>query len=354
MKKSLIALAVLGSFAGAASAANTVTLWGKIDTAYEAGKTKSTDAMGVTTSTTGKLKMSDAGESRIGIKVKEDLGNGLSAFVRLEGALTSDVGSGAVDFHRESVIGLSTNFGDVYFGRSLTPMDKVSIGVGNRSGDMGSSYAGISRFSNAAFYAYDKNGVSVYAAMSTKGGQFDTNLTENAAGSKAAYSLAAKYAGQVSNVGYTVAAAYQATNDKLTAYGVKNAWLVNTTMTFNPVTVGLSYSQNKNFVTTATESLKGVKYRAYVSADLTSNDNVYLQYTGEKDTLKDSAFASKATLKTTTWGLGYAHSLSKRTAVFADVGRQTAKTKVAVAGLPTVMVSKDRTTSYNIGLRHSF
>ena len=38
MKKSLIALAVLGSFAGAASAANTVTLCGRVDTDTKASK----------------------------------------------------------------------------------------------------------------------------------------------------------------------------------------------------------------------------------------------------------------------------------------------------------------------------
>lgn len=384
MKKSLIALAVLGSFAGAASAANTVTLWGKVDTAYTSGSEKTTFGGNVggvqlqqasTKSKTG-VKMSDADESRIGIKVSEDLGNGLSAFVRLEGAMTSDVGS-SVGFGRETVIGLKGNFGSVYFGRSTAPMDAVTIGAGNRAGDMGGTIADNGRWSNTAFYLYENNGLELRAAVSTKGGQFGNNTVsttgvtsgENAKYQKSAVGLSAKYSGKINDrMGYSVAAAYEANGGKkdadvlfapmakLTgvptpAAYVKNNWLVNGTFTYNPVTFGLSYSQHK-YYTIATESMKGYKYRAFLSADVTSNDNVYVQYTGEKDTLKVLS-ATAMTEKTSTWGLGYSHSLSKRTAVFADVGRSTVKDKLYLGGGDYV-TAKTRTTSYNIGMRHSF
>ena len=358
MKKSLIALAVLGSFAGAASAANTVTLWGKVDTAYEAGSTKTTTVMvaggvalpATSTSSTNKVRMSNADESRIGIKVSEDLGSGLSAFVRLEGAMTSDVGS-SVGFGRETVIGLKGNFGSVYFGRSVNPVDKITIGVGNRAGDMGATIKGGARWSNSAFYAYENNGLSAYAAVSTKGGAIGNFPNETGAGQKTAYGVSLKYAGEINNkMGYSVAAGYS----RNAVAGLKSEWLVNGTFSYSPVTTGLSYSQHTDDYTVLgdSDSYKGYKYRAFVAADVTSNDNVYLQYTGEKDTYK-VAGVTTFTKKTSTWGLGYAHSLSKRTAVFADVGRSTVKDKLYLGG-GDYITAKTRTTSYNIGMRHSF
>ncbi len=355
MKKSLIALAVLGSFAGAASAANTVTLWGKVDTAYEAGSTKTTTGgviggvalPATSTSSTNKVRMSNADESRIGIKVSEDLGNGLSAFVRLEGAMTSDVGS-SVGFGRETVIGLKGNFGSVYFGRSVNPVDKITIGVGNRAGDMGETIKGGDRWSNSAFYAYENNGLSAYAAVSTKGGAIGNFPNETGAGQKTAYGVSLKYAGEINNkMGYSVAAGYS----RNAVAGLKSEWLVNGTFSYSPVTTGLSYSQHTDYSAPG-NSDKGYKYRAFVAADVTSNDNVYLQYTGEKDTHK-VAGVTAMTEKTSTWGLGYAHSLSKRTAVFADVGRSTVKDKLYLGG-GDYTTAKTRTTSYNIGMRHSF
>ncbi len=361
MKKSLIALAVLGSFAGAASAANTVTLWGKVDTAYEAGSKKTTTGgviggvalPATSTSSTDKVRMSDKGESRIGIKVSEDLGNGLSAFVRLEGAMTSDNGSGSVGFGRETVIGLKGNFGSVYFGRSQNPVDLITIGVGNRAGDMGATIKGDARWSNSAFYAYENNGLSAYAAVSTKGGAESNYVAvpvsgEQAPGTKTSYALSVKYAGEINNkMGYSVAAGYS----RNAVVGLKSEWLVNGTFSYSPVTTGLSYSQHTDYSAPG-NSDKGYKYRGFVAADVTSNDNVYLQYTGEKDTHK-VAGVTAMTEKTSTWGLGYAHSLSKRTAVFADVGRSTVKDKLYLGG-GDYITAKTRTTSYNIGMRHSF
>ena len=366
MKKSLIALAVLGSFAGAASAANTVTLWGKVDTAYQAGKVKTTtggviggvSVPATSTSGSSKVRMSNDPESRIGIKVSEDLGNGLSAFVRLEGAMTSDVGTD-VGFGRESVIGLKGNFGSVYFGRSVNPVDNITIGVGNRMGDMGGTIVGDARWSNSAFYAYENHGLSVYAAVSTKGGAVGNNVPavkipptpesgENAPGTKTSYALSAKYAGEINNkMGYTVAAGYS----RNAVVGLKSEWLVNGTFSYSPVTTGLSYSQHRMYAPAGTSD-KGYKYRAFVAADVTSNDKVYLQYTGGKDT-KKVASVTAATTKTSTWGLGYSHSLSKRTAVFADIGRETTKGTVYLGG-GGYLTRKVRTTGYNIGMRHSF
>src|SRR5574343_1377129 len=72
MKKSLIALAVLGAFAGVASAQSSVTIYGKLN--IEAGK-----AIGSEDKT-----LMDVAGSRLGFKGVEDLGGGLAATFGIE------------------------------------------------------------------------------------------------------------------------------------------------------------------------------------------------------------------------------------------------------------------------------
>lgn len=86
MKKSLLALAVLGAFAGAAQAQSSVTIYGIVDTgiAYSS-KVGYTDANG--NAATGSKFGINSGViqgSRIGFKGVEDLGGGLSAVFNLD------------------------------------------------------------------------------------------------------------------------------------------------------------------------------------------------------------------------------------------------------------------------------
>lgn len=138
MKKSLIAFAVLGAFASAASAQSNVTLYGIVDAAvmYNTNQTA-----------TGGNKMTvDAGQlltSRWGIKGSEDLGGGMKAIFNLEGTLANDTGaagagfggnsftqggSGTSLFDRLSWVGLSGDFGTVTVGRNnILGVDSVGM-----------------------------------------------------------------------------------------------------------------------------------------------------------------------------------------------------------------------------------
>jgi len=133
MKKSLLALAVLGAFAGAAQAQSSVTIYGIVDTgvAYSS-KTVSGVNNGVV-STGSKLLMNSGvvQGSRIGFKGVEDLGGGLSAVFNLEtgftndnGGLQSDTGSTNL-FRRKSVVGLAGGFGSVLLGRQTDFLDDI-------------------------------------------------------------------------------------------------------------------------------------------------------------------------------------------------------------------------------------
>ncbi|MEO6921708.1 MAG: porin [Collimonas sp.] len=137
MKKSLIALAVLGAIAGAAQAQSSVTIYGIVDTGITYTNKVSTANAGTngTSSATGSKFAVNSGiiqGSRLGFKGVEDLGGGLKALFQLEagfsndtGALQSDTGSSTL-FRRKSVVGLGGNFGSVLLGRQTDILDDVS------------------------------------------------------------------------------------------------------------------------------------------------------------------------------------------------------------------------------------
>ena len=96
MKKSLLALAVLGAFAGAAQAQSSVTIYGIVDTGItytsKVGSVAGTPAATATGSRFG-LNSDILQGSRIGFKGVEDLGGGLSAVFNLETGFQNDTGA---------------------------------------------------------------------------------------------------------------------------------------------------------------------------------------------------------------------------------------------------------------------
>ena len=142
MKKSLIALAVLGAIAGAAQAQSSVTIYGILDTGITYANKVSTADGGPNgiLSTNGSKFSVDSGViqgSRLGFKGVEDLGGGLKALFQLEagfrndtGALQSDRGSTNL-FPSKSVVGLSGNFGSVLLGRQTDVLDDLTGAVGH-------------------------------------------------------------------------------------------------------------------------------------------------------------------------------------------------------------------------------
>ncbi|MGS0742241.1 porin [Glaciimonas sp. GG7] len=135
MKKSLIALAVLGAIAGVAQAQSSVTIYGIVDTGVTyTNKTVITPkTLGGATGSKFALNSGIVQGSRLGFKGVEDLGSGLKAVFQLEmgfandtGALQGDTGSTNI-FRRKSVVGLSSDdFGTVLVGRQTDIFDDVS------------------------------------------------------------------------------------------------------------------------------------------------------------------------------------------------------------------------------------
>lgn len=118
MKKSLLALAVLGAFAGAASAQTNVTLYGIADIGVQ-----SYDNDGAAGRTT-RLSSGGQSTSRIGFRGTEELGSGMKANFVLEQGITVDDGGAAAGFQfsRLAYVGLQGGFGSVTLGKQISPL----------------------------------------------------------------------------------------------------------------------------------------------------------------------------------------------------------------------------------------
>jgi len=121
MKKSLLALAVLGAFAGAAQAQSSVSVYGVMDGSYTANQNKSTTTAGVTTTTNQRNTVNGDGAlatSRLGFRGNEDLGGGMSAQFVLEYDLVN--------------IGNGGNGTETYAAQTSTSSNARSEGLGAR------------------------------------------------------------------------------------------------------------------------------------------------------------------------------------------------------------------------------
>ena len=115
MKKSLLALAVLGAFAGVASAQSSVSLYGTVDLSAKYVKNDGS---------TRRLSLSQDGinSSQLGFKGTEDLGGGLKAGFLLLAGMNADTGTTNTKFfNRRSTVSLWGNFGEIRLGRDYTP-----------------------------------------------------------------------------------------------------------------------------------------------------------------------------------------------------------------------------------------
>ena len=121
MKKSLLALAVLGAFAGVASAQSSVTCYGIVDLSVNDIKNGNAH--------TQSMQSNQLNSNRLGFRGIEDLGGGLKAGFWLEAAMSNENGSvgggngipapsnGSSIFNRRSTVSLYSPWGEIRAGR---------------------------------------------------------------------------------------------------------------------------------------------------------------------------------------------------------------------------------------------
>lgn len=351
MKKSLLALAALTAFAGVASAQSSVTLFGIIDV----------NARQVDNGSGGKLKtLSTDGiaSSRLGFRGIEDLGGGLRAGFWLEGAFGADSGCGgtsvgsacpAVTWQRRSTVSLIGNFGEIRLGRDYTPTF-LNVLAYEPWG-----YVGVATIANArsalgsgATTAVRANNMISYFLPTLGGlyGQVSVAAGEGAVGNKYEGARLGYAAGPVNVSG---------------AYG-KTFKSVGFLDDLKQVSFGASF--NLGFLTIA-----GMYEKAdYSTADQKMIEgNIVVPFGASQIKLSIAKFSGTAlngssnTLATTQLGLGYQYDLSKRTALYAQYGRDANKGTPADGSVftstgagPAGIKGGETSTGIEFGIRHAF
>lgn len=333
MKKSLLALAVLGTLAGVASAQSSVTIYGRVDESF-AKPVVSKDKQIADNGT--------AGGSRLGFKGTEDLGNGLSAVFRFEHGFNPDDGTAADTnkfWNRYAMVGLSsTKFGTLSLGRLengawdvITSFDPFGGETGAELRDTGSALR-IKNWDAGAFGA--KNVLDVR--------RLDNAVRYDVAyqGFKASASIAEKSVttsdgGKPVAVGgsYTAGPLYLGAGyEKLSAENGK-MWIVGGTYDFGMAKLYGNYAGGK---TTADVDVKGFLVGA------TAPYGALLFKAGYAQSKVDGAGTYKKA------GLGVDYNLSKRTKLYADYARIAGD-----VGADNGPADKNK-NGYDVGIRHSF
>ena len=368
MKKSLLALAVLGAFAGAASAQSSVTIYGVVDLAVQksnGGNTYSPGAYEIDKAPLTKdawyLQQSTA--SRLGFRGTEDLGGGLSAQFQIEHRFTPDNGNftGAFWAGRSYVQLTSASAGSVYLGREYAPWfwlaaksDPFGLdGVGQFTGmlyllsgghtskvDANGIATGnpASRQSNAIGYKTPNLG-GLTANVAVGLGEADT--TNQPGGRDVSFNV--EYAGGpiYAAVGYDKKNGSNAANDGNSLVNLAVAYdfgVVKPMFYYGRAKTGLnSDGSNKMFLIGATAPIgPGLLKAGYGQLNI--------------DPVGATLIGGRSEVKVKKFSLGYNYNLSKRTNLYADVS--TARDDADISFVDG-LTSKN-TTAYAFGLRHTF
>jgi len=389
MKKSLLALATLGAFAGAAQAQSSVSVYGVMDGSYTSAENESkTTAAGATSKTNSRNTVNGDGAystSRLGFRGTEDLGGGKTAQFVLEYDLIN-IGNGAngtdtavnqtsnTNARTESLgaryswIGIGDKaLGALRIGRQESSMHGAfTNGLAGQANNMqGSIYSSGSSNANvisAAVRPYDVfvDQAITYVAPSMNGLDIRVQYSQNAysAGNTTASSGFAQAGASIR---------YSGIKNLVVAYGFQqdNAVVASTSnskRTVNAITAnydlgvarvfGLgSWHKTSNLATSATprdQTAYEVGVRAPVGKQVEIWGSTFM---GDK---KEST--NGATLTTTTTGpadlsgfqLGTQYNFSKRTTAYAIYGTQKVKGKNQATN------TEISSTGYAIGLRHTF
>ncbi len=337
MKKSLLALAVLGAFAGAASAQSSVTMYGLID--LNLGKDIGSAAK----------RMSQGASSRLGWRGVEDLGGGLKAIFQLENRFrgwngTINGGNGVNGspvtlFQAASWVGLQGGFGTVRIGRWYDAafftgeligdpwgFDTVAANTGVM---MGSAINHLNTNRSVTYNSPSFGGFEMHAQMGETNdncGASGLNSTAVPGGivgtpvygtcPKRPYSFGAKFGGGPFGVGF----------------GYHNPGNVNDKwMSFN-AQYNLGFMKLWGFIgsgkNTANASVKTSMFA--ITAPVGAGEiraSVSKAKTGSTSTLSGL-------------GLGYHHALSKRTTLYTDFARNGK--------------ASTQKTGYDFGVKHTF
>ena len=408
MKKSLLALAAMGAFAGAAQAQSSVSVYGLYDGGLSLRNMEQTTATGTKTSTISNGLLGNASaSSRLGFRGTEDLGKGQSANFNLELGFNPGTGEVTVQTHnnvnnatganqgsetgvRTALVGLADQkLGRVDIGRGLTGIHGIVAGNvwggNNMVGDM--TYSDFRPNTAAVLAGSDSvNGTTVAKngenpAVNAVSGRvsFAATRSSNMASYNspriAGLQLRADYGNTIATQAsqpenqYAIKGIYANYNYGAFTVNAGNATVVgnailqsNTAFTASKtvinaanamyqakgLTVQYTIAQNKTETPTATTNLQASKVKAQkLSASYQMGAVMpFVQYGVGTTQGATTLPTANTSTDDKAMQVGAEYSLSKRSNLYAAYGQQERKLKDSSANLEV--------RQYAVGLRHTF
>ena len=393
MKKSLLAVAAMTAFAGAAQAQSSVTIYGVLDVGYINQKSDGSGTSPTTKANNSIIGQSAEQSSRLGFKGTEDLGGGSSAFFTVETDLTPNNAAASTWANRQSFVGAKKNgVGQFSLGTQYTPAFQAlaATDVGQTNNMPGSAVYPQSIAGGAG-----NPGAKPYASASNVGNATDsltvrTSNTIQAQSDKfAGFSLGASY---TQNGTTTTPTTTSETKNNYTGWGVKldYTWqklyiaaamnrlksenlsptttLVSPTPTVWSAAGGGTNTQDNQFYAGATYDFGILKaYLQYINRKDTStlNTNFYAKRSAQQIGVRSyitptiEGWASWGNGKVTAfgnsspnanfvaWQAGLNYYLSKRTNLYGIYGANNLSSAAPVN--PAL-----NTNAFALGVRHTF
>lgn len=356
MKKSLVALAVLGAYAGVASAQSSVKLDGTVDLGLQTVKNGSAAGGSQQKSMT----TNGINSSQFRVSGVEDLGGGLKAGFNLNSGVFPDTGRSSGDtggkfWNRRATASLMGGFGEIRLGRDYTPTfwnqtlyDPFGTnGVGTYLGILGQSNLG----TNAGTAVRADNSIQYWTpAMGGFELQAMVSANENTAAA-----TGNKYTGIRANFAagpFSIGAATGTTtvslassnnqDDKLKVNNLAASYKV------GPAKLNIQLGQSKN----GNVKEKASQIGATVALGQGTLNFAYnrIDHSGGAGQFADSADANHV-------ALGYTYNLSTRTALYGTYASAKNKgaSRYTVGGLSaTGMLNDEKSNGAEVGFRHFF
>ena len=353
---------IIGGFAAQAQAQSNVTIYGLVDAGIVS------ERGGVSGNVT-KVTSGIGGQSRLGFRGTEDLGNGLSAIFQMESGFRADDGSldntNSALFNRQAYVGLkSKDAGQLTIGRQYTMLYNAQSQVAD---PFGAGYAGSiknlfpsaganTRVSNALVYATPTiegfSAEALYAlgeqaGSASAGRQFGLGLN---------FSQGPLNARLVYNNKNNDTAATPTTVAKLQDTGRNTLLAVN--YDFQVVKAYFAYGADKGVNSAQLPVANAYGYTVAPKASLDSNDlligaqipvgsgTIMASYIRKNDKTVNNQDADQ-------WALGYLYSLSKRTGAYIAYAKIKNKNGAGyTVGNNNEAGSGDK--AFNLGIRHAF
>jgi len=338
MKKTLIALAVLGATAGVAHAQSNVTIYGIVDGGFikEEGS---------------KVFMNEKVNNRIGFRGVEDLGGGIKATFGLEKRFDIFNGGprGSGEFDGEASVGLAGGFGAVRIGkmnelstetlRTLDPFNQYGVGGMFETPLRRARIESSVRYDSPNFAGFSFG--LTYSLENQTGDPAPNDAFDGT--TNAGYAASVKYM----NGPVVALANYNRAYNSGDSYN----WNVGGAYAFGPAKVSLAYEKTR--VTTEGATIVDDEAEAvFGDAGDYKNWLVGVSYKIGSGTINASYNRLKSDVaagdfKDQKIALGYTHDLSKRTSVYLDVART--KIDDERAG-----VEDDTINAIQVGVTHKF